>query len=224
LIKINNRLSTVASFVDESSTGIIDVGCDHALLSIYLKQKYPDILVIASDVNREPLKKAEENIEKYSLSNKIKVKLANGIDSIEKNIDTVIISGMGCETIVGILYDGKEKLCNVNKLILSCNGKYEELRKKVLSLGYYIKQEKIVYEEDKFYVIIEFIKGIKKYSLKELYFGPYLLTNKDEMFYKYYSFIKEKKELVLRNIPDNLNEKKEKLCKEIKMLTDEIES
>lgn len=224
MIKINNRLSTVASFVDESSTGIIDVGCDHALLSIYLKQKYPEMLVIASDINLEPLKKAEENIEKYSLSNKIKIKLASGIDSIEEGIDTVIISGMGCETIIGILNAGKEKLNNVNKLILSCNGKYEELRKKVLSLGYFISKEKIVYEEDKFYVIIEFLKGSKSYSLKEFYFGPYLLKNKDEMFYKYYNYIKEKKELILGNIPDTLNDKKERLYNEVKMLTDELQS
>ena len=39
-MKINERLKRVASYVDDNSY-IIDVGCDHALLDIYLvKTKY----------------------------------------------------------------------------------------------------------------------------------------------------------------------------------------
>ncbi|MCI8568129.1 MAG: SAM-dependent methyltransferase, partial [Bacilli bacterium] len=34
-MKINERLKLVASFVEENSN-VIDVGCDHALLDIYL--------------------------------------------------------------------------------------------------------------------------------------------------------------------------------------------
>lgn len=224
MIKINNRLKTIATFVNIDSSGILDVGCDHALLDIYLLQKYPSLKVIASDINKGPLQKAKENVEKYHMLDKIDLKLADGLDSIENNIDIVIISGMGTETIVDILNKNKDKLKNVNKLILSSNNKFKELREKVILLGYKINKEQIVYEDDKFYIIIDFIKGTNNYSFKEFYFGPYLLTHKNSIFYKYYNNLKEKKLKVLNDLPSNLIDKRKKLEKEIKMLTEELNS
>ena len=222
MIKINNRLKCVASFVNEHDHAVLDVGCDHALLDIYLLEKNHSLKIIASDVNEGPLKKAKENIEKYSLTNKIKIKLADGLDSIEEDIDTVIISGMGTETIVNILNKNKDKLKQVNKLILSSNNKLLDLRKQVLLLGFKINKEKIVYEEDKFYIIIEFIKGNKTYTNKELYFGPYLLKHKSKLFNLYYKLLQDKKIEVLQKLPKNLINKRNVLIKEIEMLTDEI--
>ena len=48
-MKINNRLRSVASLVS-CNTSIIDVGCDHALLSIYLYLNKENVKVIASDI------------------------------------------------------------------------------------------------------------------------------------------------------------------------------
>lgn len=224
MIKINNRLKCVASFVNEHDHAILDVGCDHALLDIYLLEINNKLKIIASDVNEGPLKKAKENIEKYNLTNKIKLKLADGLDSIEEDIDTVIISGMGTETIVNILTTNKSKLKQVNKLILSSNNKLLDLRKQVLLLGFKINKEKIVYEEDKFYIIIEFIKGKQKYTEHELYFGPYLLNHKDELFNKYYNQLKDKNIEVLEKLPKKLTIKRKIIEKEIKMLTEELNS
>ena len=100
MININNRLKKLGDLILEgNSLGIIDVGCDHALLDIYLAIKNPSLNLIASDLRRDPLIKAKENIEKYSFSNKIKIKLSYGIDDLEDYIDTIVISGMGTETI-----------------------------------------------------------------------------------------------------------------------------
>ena len=57
-MKINNRLKNVANFVLKDSN-VIDVGCDHALLCIYLASNYPNMRLIASDVREGPLKQAK---------------------------------------------------------------------------------------------------------------------------------------------------------------------
>ena len=67
MIKLSKRLSIVASLIE--SNNIIDVGCDHALLDIYLAQINKDRKIIVSDINENALKNAKDNIKKYKLSN-----------------------------------------------------------------------------------------------------------------------------------------------------------
>ena len=110
MININNRLKCVSSFVDSTASGIIDVGCDHALLDIYLLQKFPNLRVIASDINDGPLETAKKNILRFHLNEKIELVKADGIECIKDYVDTVIISGMGTETIIGILSKDKSKI------------------------------------------------------------------------------------------------------------------
>ena len=222
MININKRLQTLGDIILEGkSTGIIDVGCDHALLDIYLLERNNNLKLVASDLRKAPLEKAKENIEKYSFSNKIKIKLSYGIDDLEDYIDTIVISGMGTDTIMDIFNKGKEYLNRVDRIVLSSNNRYYELRKYMMENGYYINKEKIVYSDKKYYIIIDFLKGKKKYSEKELYFGPYLLNNKDDLFYEYYGMIKEKRESVIDDIPDDTDNKKS-LQDEIELLTSEL--
>lgn len=222
MINISERLKSVASFVldDKKSNKIIDVGCDHALLDIYLLQNNYELNIVASDVNQGPLDKAKENITKYSLLNKIELRLSDGIVSLNDDIDTVVISGMGKDTIVEILSRDKDKLLNVSKLVISSNNKFPSLREDIFKLGFVLDNEKIVYEDGKFYIIMKFIKGNKKYSSKEVYFGPCLLKNKDILFDKYFSYLKEEKIKILSNLPDRCIKKRKELEKEIKRLTD----
>lgn len=182
--------------VSSDSVGILDVGCDHAFLSIYLKEINRKLRVIASDLREEPLKSAKNNIEKHNLTSEITLVKADGLDSYKEGIDTVIISGMGTKTIEKILTDGREKLSNIKHLIISSNNKYEELRSFVVTLGYEISKEKIVFEANKYYVIIKFSKGENKYSKRDLLVGPYLYKNRDELFYKYYDSILSKYKMV----------------------------
>lgn len=221
MIKISKRLTTIANIVlQKNSKRIIDVGCDHALLDIYLLQKNPNLKIIASDINEKPLESAKKNIEKYSFLNKIEICLKDGIKEIDKDVDTVVISGMGMETIVEILENGKKELNHIERLIISSNNKYQELRTNITKLGFKISYETIIYDEEKYYTIVEFIKGKETYSDKELYFGPVLLKNKDENFYNYYQNIKNVKEMIVKSLPND-NSKKEILKKEIELLNED---
>lgn len=199
-MKISKRLKTIASFVKEDAY-ILDVGCDHALLDIYLTLNNPNIKAIASDINEKPLIQAKKNIEKYNLEDKITIKKADGLEKINKYVDTVIIAGMGTTTILNILKNGD--LTNIKRLIISSNNDYYELRKNITKLGFKIVDETIVYENKNYYPIIIFEKGYQKYKKIELKEGPILLTKKEKIFFQYINNKIDR----LENILKNLNQK-----------------
>lgn len=182
--KLSKRLEVVSSFIKDSSK-IVDIGCDHGLLSIYLAQKYKNIKIIASDVNKNALSSAINNIKKYKLEDRIETRLGSGLDVISpEEIDTVVIAGMGSNTIVGILKYSKDKLVNVNNIIVQSNTDLYFLRKNITSIGYHIEDEILVEDKNIIYTVIKFTKGKKKYSYKQLYLGPILLEKNDNLFKK----------------------------------------
>lgn len=216
-MRISNRLKLIASFVDDNSS-VIDVGCDHALLDIFLAQTKPNIKIIASDVNKGPLEGARKNIELYNLEDKIEIKLGDGIRTINKETDTIIISGLGGETIIDILKEDINKLKNIKTMILSPHSDTYQVRKEITSLGFKIANEILTYDQNKPYIIIKFIKGQETYTDNELFFGPILLKNKTEYFYKYYEELNNKNKKVLETIPSNNQEIIKKLQEEIERL------
>lgn len=216
-MKISNRLKLVASFVDDNSH-VIDVGCDHALLSIFLVKTKNNIKVIASDVNEGPLEGARKNIKLYNLEDKIEIKLGDGIETINEDTDTIIISGLGGETIIDILKDDLTRLENIKTIILSPHSAIYETRKELTKLGYKIVDEIFIYDQNKPYNIIKFIKGKETYSDDELYFGPIILKNKNEYFYKYYRNLNNKNKKILETIPKENESIRNKIIKEIERL------
>ena len=182
--KLSKRLEVVSSFIEDNSK-IIDIGCDHGLLSIYLAGIYKNIKIIASDVNKNALSSAINNIKKYNLEDRIETRLGPGLDVVSPDeIDTVVISGMGSNTIVGILKYSKDKLVNVNNIIVQSNTDLYFLRKNITSIGYYIEDEVLVEDKGIIYTVIKFTKGKKGYNFKDLYLGPVLLEKNDKLFKK----------------------------------------
>ena len=182
--KLSKRLEVVSTFIEDNSK-IIDIGCDHGLLSIYLAGIYKNIKIIASDVNKNALSSAINNIKKYNLEDRIETRLGPGLDVVSPDeIDTVVISGMGSNTIVGILKYSKDKLVNVNNIVVQSNTDLYFLRKNISSIGYYIEDEILVEDKNIIYTVIKFTKGKKRYNYKELYLGPILLEKNDSLFKK----------------------------------------
>ena len=45
----------VASFIDENDKSVIDIGCDHGLLSIYLAEKFNNLKIIQNRLDIFPI-------------------------------------------------------------------------------------------------------------------------------------------------------------------------
>lgn len=217
-VKLNNRLQKVADFVSKNRS-IIDVGCDHALLSIYLVQNQEPKKVIASDIKEGPLEHAKENIKKYNVENQIKVKLGSGIETIEEDINTIIISGIGGLNMIGILKYTPSKYKNVDTIILSPNSDTDKVRKEICKLGFYIEDEALVKEKNIIYPVICFKRGKKRYSYKDYLYGPILMEKHDSLFMEYLKKEKITKEKLLTVLPKKYFEKRWQLKKELKVIS-----
>ena len=199
-MKISNRLKAISEFIN-SEDKLIDIGCDHALLDIYLKQTYENITIISSDISEGAIKIAKKNIDKYGYTDSIDLRLGDGLSVVDSSeINTILISGMGYYNIIKIL-SNSDKMVNVNKIVIQSNTDIVKLRKSVIKLGFKIQREKLVLDNDIIYTIIEFVKGEEKYNYNQIYFGPRLLEDKDELFREYYSKKLLKYENLLLQLP-----------------------
>ena len=218
MIKLSKRLEAISSLVPVNAK-VIDVGCDHALLDIYLYQNKISNKIIAADVNQNALNNAKDNIKKAKLEKIIEARLGNGIDTLKEDddIDTIIMAGMGAHTIIGILKNNYQKLKNINNIIIQSNTKLLFLRKEMMKLNYKIDNELIVLDNKKTYIIIKYIRGRQKYNKKELYFGPILLKDNSRLFQEYNKKELTKLEMILKLLPKDKIIMRYKIKKEIKL-------
>lgn len=179
---ISKRLMSLVKYI-ETSDSLIDIGCDHALLDIYLIKNNYLKSIIVSDIHKSALDAGINNIKKNGLENKIDTRLGDGLEVLndKDKINTILISGMGTSTILSIL--NNEYLANINKLIIQSNNNHEELRKEIIKLGFYIKDEEYFIDNKKNYINVVFERGYKVYKKDEIKYGPFLLRD-----YEYLNF------------------------------------
>lgn len=187
---MNSKLEAIASLVTTES--VIDVGCDHGYLDIYLTKK--GIKCLATDISSNAIKSAINNFKKNNLN--IDYIVTDGLNNIDiKNTDTIIIAGMGTDTIIKILNKNI-----TNDLIISSNNHLEKLRRYIVSIGYYIDKEIFIIDNNKPYVIIKFKYGFKDYSDYDYILG----TLKDKL---YLDYMKDKISNILNKIPNRYKDK-----------------
>ena len=198
MTNISKRLKSIIPFI-ETSDFLVDVGCDHGLLSIYLVENHLASKVIASDVNQNALNSAIKNIKARNLN--IECVLSDGIKNVNlEGINTLVISGMGTSTIKHILND-KNRLNSIKKIITQSNNNHYELRKYMNEIGYYLDNELYTFDKDKWYVTSCFVKSSKTNNIKVLKYG--LLNNEE-----YNKYIISKYENIIEKIPENSNDRK----------------
>lgn len=171
MIKLSSRLNVIASFINKEDK-IIDIGCDHALLDIYLVNKYNSICY-ASDINENALKNAKSNIKKYGLEDKIIIKHGDGLTTDNSLINTIVIAGMGFNNIMKILSNVKD----IKKIVIQSNSHSEIIRDFMIKRGYYLNKDKIVLDNNKYYVVSEYIISNKRNTIIEKIIGKYDLDN-----------------------------------------------
>ena len=206
-MKLSKRLETIAEMVD-SSYHVIDVGCDHAFLDIYLTMK--GINCTAIDNKESVLKYSKKNIDENGLSSKIELLCNEGLENIKINDnDLVILAGLGTNTILKII-NGK----NIKQMIVQSNDDIYNLRLKLSKKGYKIVDEQIIYEK-KYYTIMKLVKGKTNYNHSQLKYGPILLQKKSKVFVNYLEHRIEYLRGLLNTIPNKFLFKKMSVLIEI---------
>ena len=162
---LSKRLKFIADKVKENSN-VLDVACDHGLLAIYL-EKEKNCNVIGTDIKNSAIEGALRNKKKYNAN--VKFFVADGLSKLTRDINTVIIAGLGSQTVIEIL---DTDLKNVNTLIVSVQKDLEDFRRFIHIKGF-----------KKYYNVFYLTKGIEKYSNIEYKYGKDLIDNKENINY-----------------------------------------
>lgn len=202
-MKLSTRLQAIYEMVSENAI-VADVGCDHAFLPCALILDKKIMKAYACDINEEPLKQALKSIQYYNLENQIQVILSNGLENVPSDATTLVIAGMGFETIKMILENSFNKLNQFTEIIIQSNRDLDKVRKYISEHNFKIMNEVCVLE-DHFYQIIKFAPTYdSSLNEQELSFGRKM--KKDETFYSMWKYNREK----YRNILDKLEPTNEK--------------
>ncbi|MCK3904558.1 tRNA (adenine-N(1))-methyltransferase [Streptococcus suis] len=200
--RLSKRLATVADYVPQGAR-LADVGSDHAYLPLFLVEQGRIGFAVAGEVVQGPYQSALQNVELAGQSDKISVRLANGLAAVEQadRISTVTIAGMGGRLIADILDAGKDKLVSVERLILQPNNREDDIRRWLVANDFQLVTEEILEENDKIYEILVAEKGKSDLTADQLRFGPYLLEDQSTTFQKKWLKELDKLTYALEQVP-----------------------
>jgi tRNA (adenine22-N1)-methyltransferase len=165
---LSPRLQAIADLID-SSDSMADIGSDHALLPVYLLDKGLISRAIASELGDGPYQRALEAVRSCHLQDFIEVRQGDGLQTLaEGETSTVVIAGMGGETIAAILAYDWDKAASFRKFIFQPMTKAAVLRRTLAERGWLILQEKLLRDNHRYVVIIVSQPGSRPYCLDEL--------------------------------------------------------
>lgn len=163
-----NRISTISKMMDKDSI-VLDIGTDHALVPIFLIENKISKKVYATEINKGPFDNAIKNITDKKLLKSIIVKKGDGvIPFIDSgiNVDILSITGMGTNLIISILEQVEVPFWN--KVVLESTNDSPKLRQWLKSNKYYIEEEVIIKESNKYNSVIK-AKISKKTNIKSTF-------------------------------------------------------
>jgi|GEM_PF-37227 len=185
-IKISKRLLAVVSMVNIGNR-VADIGTDHGYVPISLIQRGIAPFVIAMDIGKGPLERAKKNILENELTDKIEIRLSNGMMALStREVDSILISGMGGELIADILKAGSEILKDISELVLSPQSEIFKVRELIRENRFTIDKEMTVYDEGKYYTVIHAVRGNESsYTKAETIYGKPKLNCTPEIMHRY---------------------------------------
>lgn len=154
-LKLSKRLRAVAEWIVPGNV-VADIGTDHGYLPIYIVKNQISNQVIAMDVRKGPLEKARKNAAEYLVSDKIQIRLSDGLNALEPmEAQTVTICGMGGRLMQRILEEGADKISAATQLILSPQSEIRCFRQYLFENGFVIEREDMLREDGQFYLLME---------------------------------------------------------------------
>ena len=229
MIKLSKRLRAIVNFCDKNKI-IADIGTDHGFVPNFLYEEDYNRKIIATDISLNSLNKAIEFSELRGNKGKIEHIVCNGLEKIPP-VDQIIIAGMGGILISKILDRDFEKARQAEKLILQPMQQVDYLRKFLYDKGFKILDEKIVFEDNKFFhIIVANYKAIKEeYRDIDLKVSKLLRNRKDKDLIEFLKYLINYNIFIIENIEGSSTRsiyKKDKLREdniELKEILDEVQ-
>ena len=170
-LHLQPRLQLLADLVPRGAK-LADIGTDHGYLPVYLLQRGHIASAIAADIGPAPLEHARRTAEQYGVETGLSFLCSDGLRGIgPEDADTVVIAGMGGETIIHILSHAPWTKDGA-LLLLQPMTKQEDLRRWLNENGYAQSAERLVRDKDYLYPVFTVFGGEQPpLSVGEIYGG-----------------------------------------------------
>ncbi|MBF0775844.1 tRNA (adenine-N(1))-methyltransferase [Streptococcus azizii] len=222
--KISKRLKQVAQFVPQDAR-LVDVGSDHAYLPLFLVESGVIRYAIAGEVVSGPYQSARQNIQDSIYRDCIEVRLADGLAAFEEEdqMTVITIAGMGGRLIADILEAGKDKLRQMERLVLQPNNRESDVRAWLERNDFQLVAETILEEHGKFYEILVAEPGRKELTAIERQFGPYLVQEMSQDFQQKWKREAVKLQRALYQIPANHTMERTRMGEKIRQIKEVLD-
>lgn len=163
---ISPRLLLLSSLVEKGSR-VADVGTDHGYLPIYLRQNGLAVFCVATDLREGPLSSAKANLTEAAVSG-VETRLCDGLAAVSPDeVDTVVMAGMGGETIIHILSEAPWVQDKTKTLLLQPMSAADDLRRYLAETGFETLAEPCVEDGGHVYAVMKVRFGANPRTLTE---------------------------------------------------------
>lgn len=154
-MELSKRLRAVADLVT-AGYQVADIGTDHAYIPIFLTETGKTDYAVAMDVNKGPLRKAQENICAYKMEEQIETRLSDGFSALKvQEVQSAVIAGMGGNLVIRILEEGHDVVSCLKECILQPQSEPDKVRAFLLQEGFFFIEEDMVEEDGKYYPMMK---------------------------------------------------------------------
>jgi tRNA (adenine22-N1)-methyltransferase len=188
---LDPRLSLAFDLYDPCELAA-DIGTDHAHLPAALLQRGRCRHMILTDISESALENARMEMIRLRLTDRVSLRLGDGLSPVSEECGMISIMGMGGRTIRDILLSGKDRLRNAS-LILSAHTDWHLIRSAVCEIGYHLDREEPCLAAGRFYLVLRARPGKKAMTDREIRLGGPLFSSESEMLVP---FLRRRKEVL----------------------------
>jgi len=191
MLRLCPRLAAIAELVP-AGLALADIGTDHALLpsALVLAGRVPRAL--ACDRAQGPLACARLTVARHGLGERVHLRLGEGLAAVRPGeVATVVIAGMGPDTLLAVLAADLEQVRGLTRLVLQPNFGAEAVRRWLAAHALALVDERLVEDRGRFYTVLaatpdgDDLRERESWDAASWALGPFVLRRPDATLRRY---------------------------------------
>lgn len=181
---LDERLSLVYEMIEPCGLGA-DIGTDHGQLASALLRAGRCERMILTDLSESALSHAREEMIRCRLTDRVSLRLGDGLAPLAEKCDFISITGMGGRTIRDILIQGQGRLMGTS-LVLSAHTDLPMVRRAVMEIGYHFDREEPCLAAGRYYLVMRARPGREELTERQIRMGVRLAESGSPLLEDWY--------------------------------------